>query len=149
MAGSNFNIKEHSLNIQKLINKVERFESNLNSLTIKREMLRLLHERVSINQKEESVFTKQELGEDDEEIILKSLHKLDQIKELAKVLRKSPQLSDSLASSFEERARYFEDQAYDKLENFLKLKMKDFESPLTGDGSFLVLIKITLNLLKH
>ena len=27
--------------------------------------------------------------------------------------------------------------------------MKDFESPLTGDGSFLVLIKITLNLLKH
>ena len=73
---------------------------------------------------------------------------MDKIKEIAKILRKSPQLSDSLASSFEEWAWYFEDKAYHKLEEFLKLKMKDFESPLTGDGSFLVFIKITLNLLK-
>jgi len=45
-------------------------------------------------------------------------------------MRLEPNLSDNLASSFEEWAKYIEDNAYHKLEQFLKIKMKDFESPL-------------------
>jgi hypothetical protein len=68
--------------------------------------------------------------EDYENKVLVALQKLNSIKELALILRRQEGMSQNLALSLEERARYIEDNAYVKLEQFLKMKMKDFESPL-------------------
>jgi len=64
-------------------------------------------------------------------------------------MKSNENLSENLANSLEDWAKFIEDNAYSKLESFLKLKMKEFESPLIGNSSFLVFIKITLNLLKQ
>ena len=113
-------------------------------------MLQSIFDKIQITDEEEKVlFDKDDTtpnSEEYEEKILQSLKKLDTLKEFSTAFE--GEHSHALAESLKERARYIEDNAYGKLEQFLKLKMREFES-LLNNSSFLIFIKITLSLLKE
>ena len=112
-------------------------------------------------EKDSTELTSEDYSRDFESKFLNALKKLDKIKELGKALTiaceendhmdggNSVLLSTNLSNSLNERVRYIEDNAYNKLVKFLKLKMTDFESPLEGGSKFITFVKITLELVKQ
>lgn len=160
-------LKTKDFGIRKILNKIERYEEERDGLLIRREILHTLNESIKITEEEEDILFERDSAElasdnytkDFEEKFLNALKKLDKLKQLSKELdvnteqegeaEENELLSSNLSRSLKERARYIEDNAYNKLVKFLKLKMIDFESPLEGGSKFITFVKITLELLKQ
>lgn len=154
-------LKSNDSQVRKMLNKIERYQEEYKRLWIKRNILAVLSDAIAIDEsilfeKDTTELTSDDYTRDFEEKFLNALKKLDKIKELSKSLTVDEDeeseemlLPNNLSNSLKERVKYIEDNAYNKLIKFLKLKMKDFESPLDGGSKFITFIKITLELIQQ